>query len=55
MELISNGIKARYLHIITIKCLKNLYPSYNQKIDKEEADKKEKEKAEKEKAMKEAS
>ena len=36
MELISNGIKARYLHIITIKCLKNLYPSYNQKIDKEE-------------------
>ena len=33
MELISNGIKARYLHIIT---LKNLYPSYNQKIDKEE-------------------
>lgn len=36
MELISNGIKARYLHIITIKCLKNLYPYYNQKIDKEE-------------------
>lgn len=36
MELISNGIKARYLHIITIKCLKNLYPFYNQKIDKEE-------------------
>lgn len=36
MELISNGIKARYLHIITIKCLKNLYTSYNQKIDKEE-------------------
>ena len=36
MELISNGIKARYLHIITIKYLKNIYPYYNQKIDKEE-------------------
>lgn len=36
MELISNGIKARYLHIITVKSLRDSYPSYNQKIDKDE-------------------
>ena len=35
-ELISNGIKARYLHIITVKSLRESYPSYNQKIDKDE-------------------
>lgn len=36
MELISNAIKARYLHIITIKSLRASYPSYNQKIDTDE-------------------
>lgn len=36
MELISNAMKARYLHIITIKSLRALYPSYNQKIDSDE-------------------
>ncbi len=36
MELISNAIKARYLHIITVKSLRVSYPSYNQKIDSDE-------------------
>ena len=35
-ELITNAIKARYLHIIAIKSLRLSNPSYNQKIDKEE-------------------
>lgn len=34
-ELITNAIKARYLHIIAIKSLRCAYPSYNQKIDED--------------------
>lgn len=36
MELISNAIKARYLHIIAVKSLRASYPDYNQKIDSDE-------------------
>ena len=35
-ELITNAIKARYLHIIAIKSLRVSNPSYNQKIDEDE-------------------
>ena len=35
-ELITNAIKARYLHIIAIKSLRISYPNYNQKIDEDE-------------------
>ncbi|TKZ34540.1 hypothetical protein [Brachyspira catarrhinii] len=34
-ELITNAIKARYLHIIVIKSLRLSNPSYNQKIDED--------------------
>lgn len=34
-ELITNAIKARYLHIIAIKSLRLSNPSYNQKIDED--------------------
>ena len=36
MELISNAIKARYLHIITIKILRQKHKEFNPKIDTDE-------------------
>lgn len=36
MELISNAIKARYLHVITIKILREKHQDFNQKIDTDE-------------------
>lgn len=35
MELLSNAIKARYLHVITIKTLKNKFPNFVDKIENE--------------------
>ena len=36
MELISNAIKARYLHIITIKILEEKFPQFTKKIESRE-------------------
>ena len=36
MELISNAIKARYLHIITIKILKEKFPNFISQIENDE-------------------
>lgn len=36
MELVSNAVKARYFHIITVRTLRELYPDYNFKIDTDE-------------------
>ena len=36
MELISNAIKARYFHIITIKILREKFPEFQNKIDNDE-------------------
>ena len=36
MELVSNAIKARYLHVITIKILRQKHKEFNQKIDTDE-------------------
>lgn len=36
IELISNAIKARYAHIITIRNLKMLFPQYKEKFDNDE-------------------